>query len=117
MSTEETSNGSALLMFTLGAASGAIVALLCAPATGRRSRDYLRERALEVGDQAAAAAAKAQALVRQSAQAVVSSIDDWSASVTNALEDGRQVVEQAKSTVTDAVEQGRSAYERAKSQA
>ena len=117
MPTEERPDaGSALLMFTLGAASGAIVALLCAPATGRRSREYLRERVFEAGDQAAAAAAKAQDLVRQSAQAVVTSIDEWRSTVTNAIEDGRQVVEQAKTTVTDAIEQGRDAYERAKGQ-
>jgi gas vesicle protein len=34
--------GSVLLAFILGAVSGAAVALLYAPATGRETRDYLR---------------------------------------------------------------------------
>lgn len=113
---DERSNaaGTALLMFTLGAASGAIVALLCAPAKGQESREYLRRRAREAGDQAAAAAAKARDLVQQSAEAVVTSIDEWRSTVAGALEDGHQFVEQAKDTVANAVEQGRDAYQQAK---
>ena len=50
--------GSVLLAFLLGAVSGAAVALLYAPATGRETREYLGERAREGRERAAEAAAK-----------------------------------------------------------
>ncbi len=64
---ERTNAGSTLLAFALGAVSGAAVALLCAPATGRESRDYLSRQARAARDQAAAAASKARDLVQQGA--------------------------------------------------
>jgi gas vesicle protein len=39
--------GSILLAFILGAVSGAAVALLYAPATGRETREYLGDKAAE----------------------------------------------------------------------
>ncbi len=50
--------GSILLAFVLGAVSGAAVALLYAPATGRETRDYLGDKAREGRDRATDAAAK-----------------------------------------------------------
>jgi gas vesicle protein len=105
MSNEEKPNaGITLLTFILGAASGAAVALLYAPATGRDTREYLSERARQGRDQAAAAAGKARDLVEQGRQ-----------SVNTAVEQGRQTIEQGKHTLTSALEQGREAYQQAKS--
>ena len=106
--------GTAFMMFVLGAASGAAVALLCAPATGRDSRDYLKRRAREAGEQAAAAASKARTVVAQGAESVATSIDDWRSTVNSAMEDGREVVEQGRDTVAYAIEQGREAYRQVK---
>ena len=111
---EGSTGGTALLMFVLGAASGAAIALLCAPATGRDSRDYLKRRAREAGEQAAAAASKARTVVAQGAESVATSIDDWRSTVNSAIKDGREVVQQGRDTVAYAIEQGREAYQRTK---
>ena len=50
--------GSILLAFLLGAVSGAAVALLYAPASGKETREYLGEKAREGKARAAEAAAK-----------------------------------------------------------
>lgn len=78
--------GSILLAFILGAVSGAAVALLYAPATGRETREYLGERAREGRARAAEAAEK-----------------------------GREAIKQGKETLANAVERGREAYQQARS--
>jgi gas vesicle protein len=77
--------GSILLAFLLGAVSGAAVALLYAPATGRETREYLGERARE-GREAAAKAA----------------------------ERGREVINEGRETLTTAIDRGREAYQQAR---
>jgi gas vesicle protein len=77
--------GSILLAFILGAVSGAAVALLYAPATGRETREFLGERAGEAKAKAAEAAAK-----------------------------GREVLTQGRETLTTAIERGREAYQQAR---
>jgi gas vesicle protein len=77
--------GSVLLAFILGAVSGAALALLYAPASGRDTREYLGERARE-------GRARAQ----------------------EAAEKGRQAFNQSKETLTHAVERGREAYQQAR---
>ncbi len=79
--------GSVLLAFLLGAVSGAAVALLYAPATGRETREYLGERAREGRDRANEAAQR-----------------------------GRQIINQGRETLTTAIERGREAYQKARSQ-
>ena len=78
--------GSILLAFILGAVSGAAVALLYAPATGRETREYLGERAREGRAKAAEAAEK-----------------------------GREAIKQGRETLSNAVERGREAYQQARS--
>jgi len=78
--------GSVLLAFLLGAVSGAAVALLYAPVTGRETREYLGERAREGRERASQAAEK-----------------------------GRQVLNQGRDTLTSAIERGRDAYQQARS--
>jgi gas vesicle protein len=78
-------SGSVLLAFILGAISGAAVALLYAPASGRETREYLGERAREGRDRA-----------------------------TEAAEKGRQAVVQGRETLANAIERGREAYQQAR---
>ncbi len=77
--------GSVLLAFILGAVSGAAVALLYAPASGRDTRDYLGEKAREGKARAAEAAAK-----------------------------GREALAQGRETLSTAIDRGREAYQQAR---
>jgi gas vesicle protein len=77
--------GSILLAFLLGAVGGAAVALLYAPTSGRRTRDYLGEKADEARRRAADAAAK-----------------------------GREALNQGRDTLNTAIERGREAYQQAR---
>ncbi len=79
--------GSILLAFLLGAVSGAAVALLYAPATGRETREYLSERAREGRERANVMAEK-----------------------------GRQIINEGRDTLASAIEKGREAYHQARSQ-
>jgi gas vesicle protein len=74
-----------LLAFILGAVSGAAVALLYAPASGRETRDYLGEKAREGKERAAKAADR-----------------------------GREIVNQGHETLTTAIDRGREAYQQAR---
>jgi len=77
--------GNILLAFILEAVSGAAVALLYAPATGRETREYLGDRAAEARARAAEAAAK-----------------------------GRDALNQGRDTLNTAIERGREAYQQAR---
>ena len=77
--------GSILLAFILGAVSGAAVALLYAPQSGKETREYLNERANEARARAAEAAAKS-----------------------------REALNQGRETLTTAIERGREAYQQAR---
>jgi gas vesicle protein len=79
--------GSILLAFLLGAVSGAAVALLYAPATGRETREYLSERAREGRDRANVMAEK-----------------------------GRQILNEGRDTISSAIDRGREAYHQSRSQ-
>ncbi len=85
MARDDSGAGSILLAFILGAVSGAAVALLYAPATGRETREYLGERAEEARARAAEAAAK-----------------------------GREAINQGRETLNTAIERGREAYQQAR---
>jgi gas vesicle protein len=74
------------MAFVLGAATGAVVALLAAPAKGSETREYLGERAREGREKAA-----------------------------EAVERGRQAVNQGRDTLVNAIEKGREAYQQARS--
>lgn len=78
--------GNVLLAFLVGALSGAAVALLYAPKSGRETREYLGEKAREGRARAADAAAR-----------------------------GREALNQGRDTITTAIERGREAYEQARS--
>jgi gas vesicle protein len=77
--------GSIFLAFILGAVSGAAVALLYAPASGRETREYLGEKAREGRERAGKAA-----------------------------ERGREIINQGRETLTTAIDRGREAYQQAR---
>jgi gas vesicle protein len=74
-----------LLAFVLGAAAGAAVALLFAPASGEETRNYLTEKAKEGRDRAAEAA-------RQ----------------------GRDILNRQRDNLSAAIDKGREAYQQAR---
>jgi gas vesicle protein len=84
--------GGVLLAFLLGAVSGAALALLYAPATGRETREYLGERAREGRERAAEAAQKGRDVINQ----------------------GREAVNQGRDTLSTAIDRGREAYQQAR---
>ena len=81
-----------LLAFLLGAVSGAAVALLYAPATGRETREYLGERAREGRERAAEAAQRGR----------------------EAIDRGRDAINQGRETLSTAIDRGREAYQQAR---
>jgi len=123
MTQEEKSNGAGLtlLTFVLGAASGAAVALLYAPQSGKDTREYLAERARQGRDQAANAANKAKDYVEQGRQTVNHAVEQGRQTVeqskqtlNSAIDQGKQAIEQGKQTLNSAIEQGRNAYQQVK---
>src|SRR6202049_4339450 len=82
---EGSGEGGILLAFILGAVSGAALAMLYAPATGRETREYLGERAREGRDRATEMAKK-----------------------------GRQAIDEGRETLANAIERGREAYQQAR---
>lgn len=85
MSRNEGNGGDVLLAFILGAAAGAAVALLFAPASGEETRTFLSDRAREGREKAAEAA-------RQ----------------------GREILNRQRDNLTSAIEKGREAYQQAR---
>ena len=77
--------GNILLAFILGAVSGAALALLYAPASGRETREFLGERADEARAKAAEAAQR-----------------------------GREAISQGRETIASAIDRGREAYQQAR---
>ena len=111
---KQTDSGNALLMFLLGAATGATCALLFAPASGIQTRRYLGERARDASTGASSAATKARDAMQQGRQAAVATIDEWRPAVNAVVDTGRQAIEQGKQVISSAVAQGREAYQQAK---
>ena len=67
--------GSILLAFILGAVSGAAVALLYAPASGRETREYLGERADEARAKARPRPPSGREVINQGRETSTSAID------------------------------------------
>ena len=87
MARDESGAGGILLAFILGAVSGAALALLYAPATGRETREFLGEKAREGRDRA-----------------------------SGATERSKQAINQGRDTLAHAIERGREAYQQARAQ-
>ena len=69
------SPGSVLVAFVAGAAVGAAVALLFAPATGEETREYLGQRAREGRDRAADAARQGRDVLNRQRDNISSAFD------------------------------------------
>jgi gas vesicle protein len=82
---ESAGAGNILLAFLLGAVSGAAVALLYTPVTGRETREYLGDRAREGRERANQAAQRANQFVQQGRE-----------TLSNAIEKGREAYQQAR---------------------
>lgn len=85
MANESNSAGSILMAFALGAAAGAAIALLYAPASGQETRRKLATKAREGRD-------KVEALAREGREFVDRHRDD----LTSAVERGRETFEQVR---------------------
>jgi gas vesicle protein len=96
MARDEGGAGTVLLAFILGAVSGAAVALLYAPASGRETREYLGDKAAEARARAAEAAARSRE------------------ALTDAASKGRDALNQGRETLNTAIERGREAYQQAR---
>jgi len=92
------SMATAMSWFALGILSGAAVALLTSPKTGRENRQEIRRRARQVAD---TVSERGGELLRAQQQAV---------------ERGRAQVQAFSSRMGDAIEQGKNAYRSAKTQ-
>jgi gas vesicle protein len=71
----ESSAGSVLLAFIAGAAVGAAVALLFAPASGEETRDYLGQRAREGRERAADAARQGREMLNRQRDSITSAFE------------------------------------------
>jgi gas vesicle protein len=71
----ESSAGSLLLAFVAGAAVGAAVALLFAPASGEETREYLGQRAREGRDRAAEAARQGREILNRQRDNIASAFE------------------------------------------
>lgn len=67
--------GGVLFAFAAGAAVGAAVALLFAPATGEETRDFLGQRAREGRDRAAEAAKQGRDIVNRGRETLTTAFD------------------------------------------
>ena len=85
MSRDSIGPGTLMLAFVVGAATGAVAALLLAPASGEETREYLGQKAREGRDRA-----------------------------RDAVDHGRDVVRKQKDTLTSAIERGREAFQQAR---
>jgi gas vesicle protein len=77
--------GSVMLAFLVGAAAGAAVALLFAPASGKDTREFISEKAREGRDKATEAARQAREAVSRQRE-----------SISTAIERGRQAYKEVR---------------------
>jgi gas vesicle protein len=98
---EGNSTTSKLAYFLIGGGIGAIVALLFAPRSGKETREFIAQKAVEGRDKLSTAGR------------------NLTGTVTSYVEKGKEVVSTQKDQITAAIEAGKQAYreEKAKAQA
>jgi gas vesicle protein len=100
--------GAFLIGFIIGGLTGAAVSLLMAPQTGEETRDYLRERAIELRDKAAETAQTTYEQVGQTATDVRSRAGDIASRAKGSAEDlqhrGQVILEEQKAKISDRVQ-------------
>ena len=100
--------GAFLIGFIIGGLTGAAVSLLMAPQTGEETREYLKERAIELRDKAADTAQTTYAQVETTAGGVRTRATDIASKARNTAEEqvtrGRVLLEEQKNKITDTVQ-------------
>jgi gas vesicle protein len=96
---DDRDGGSAFMAFILGGLTGAALALLYAPRSGRETREMLNEKMREAEERGKELRDQARARGR----AMVDEANDY-------IERGREAVEQRRDRFSAAVEAGRQAY-------
>jgi gas vesicle protein len=100
---EGAGSGLVMLAFLVGAAAGAALALLYAPATGRETRELIGEKSREGREKAMALAEKGKQVINEGREKAAA-----------LAEKGKQVINDGRETLTTAIERGREAYEQAR---
>jgi len=93
----------------VGAAVGAVAALLYAPQGGEETRDLIRQKSTEARDKVTGVAGNVKETVTHKAEEIKTSTRDL-------VDRGRGYVEQKKSQVTAAVDAGKQAFTKKKSE-
>ncbi len=100
--------GAFLIGFIIGGLTGAAVSLLIAPQTGEETREYLRDRAIELRDKASETAQTTYEQVGQTATDVRSRADELAARAKGSAEElqhrGQVILEEQKSKISDRVQ-------------
>jgi gas vesicle protein len=100
--------GAFLIGFIIGGLTGAAVSLMMAPQTGEETREYLKERAIELREKAADTAQTTYAQVESTADEVRNRAGDLAAKARNTAEEqvtrGRVLLEEQKNKITDSVQ-------------
>ena len=104
--------GAFLIGFIIGGLTGAAVSLLMAPQTGEETREYLKERAIELRDKAADTAQTTYSQVETTAGEVRSRAGEIASKARTSAEEqvsrGRVLLEEQKNKITDTVQSLRS---------
>lgn len=100
--------GAFLIGFIIGGLTGAAVSLLMAPQTGEETREYLKERAIELRDKAADTAQTTYAQVESTADEVRTRAGEVASKARNTAEDqvrrGQVLLEEQRNKITDTVQ-------------
>jgi gas vesicle protein len=104
--------GAFLIGFIIGGLTGAAVSLLLAPQSGEETREYLRERAIELRDKAADTAQSTYAQVEGTAGQVRERAGEIASKARTTAEEqlhrGQVLLEEQRSKITDTVQSLRS---------
>lgn len=100
--------GAFLIGFIIGGLTGAAVSLLMAPQSGEETREYLRDRAIELRDKAAETAQTTYEQVGSTASDVRSRAGDLADRARTSAEElqrrGQVVIEEQRAKITDRVQ-------------
>jgi gas vesicle protein len=96
--------GAFLIGFVIGGLTGAVVSLLFAPQSGEETRVYIKERAIELGDQASETAQNVSKEVEAKAAEYRTKAEELAVKARTSVEDlskkGAAAVEEQKANLT-----------------
>jgi gas vesicle protein len=106
-----TCNSSRLLTFLIGAAAGAAVALLFAPAPGRKSRAWLKDGARRVREGAEDRYDRAHDALDAGTAKVRGAVEDGASKLRGAVESGRDVLRETVAATKEGYARAREEHE------